>query len=505
MIYGQKVITAEEMARIEKLACSSGVSELEFMENAGKGIADAVEEYISTQGLDKTLTLLIGKGNNGGDAFAAGKHLLTSGYKITAIQFYPYSTCSPLCQKQCDVFKAAGGMILSFEQGSTRAIELEGVLLDGLVGTGFHGKAENELAAAIELANNSKLPILAIDIPSGLNGNTGEVASVAINATQTIYLGLPKLGFFIGQGWNHVGELQHVDFGLDAKFLEAAQAQAFLIDEREITSALPTLTRNRHKYQAGYVVAVAGSPGFAGAAFLSTKAALRAGAGIVRLFHAWGMDGELAAAPLEVVKEELGEDSLQRIYAESQRAKCLLIGPGMGRNKESKKLLKNLLPRIELPSVMDADALYFLAENPSWKIPSNAVLTPHRGETERLLNAHNCDEQKLHALCQNYVDEKKVTLLLKGGPSFIFHPNAAPLICLRGDPGMATAGTGDVLTGIIAALLAQGLNPQTAAAVGATLHGAAGEIAAFQKSSYGLIASDLIDFLPDAFLEFLGQ
>src|ERR1700722_18654823 len=301
------------MARIEKLAYSSGASELEFMEKAGEGIADAAQEYISMQGLDKTVTLLIGKGNNGGDAFAAGKRLVKLGFTVTAIQFSPYSACSPLCQKQCDEFKAAGGSLHSFETRKESASKLKGVLLDGLVGTGFHGKAENELAEAIELANGSELSILAIDIPSGLNGSTGEVGSIAIHAVETIYLGLPKIGFFLGEGWNHVGDLRHVDFGLDEKFIEEAKAEAFLIDERQITHALPPLVRNRHKYQAGYVVAVAGSPGFSGAAFLSTKAALRAGAGIVRLFHAWGMEGELAAAPLEIVKEEIRDDGLQRI------------------------------------------------------------------------------------------------------------------------------------------------------------------------------------------------
>ncbi len=500
MIYGQKVITAEEMARIEALAYANGASDLEFMEKAGQGIAQAVEEYVTAHYLDKTLTLLIGKGNNGGDAFAAGKRLLAKGFKITAVQFYPMVSCSQLSQKQCAEFKTAGGVVQSYENG----LKLNGVLLDGLVGTGFRGKAEGELAAAIELANHSQLPILAIDIPSGLNGNTGEVGSVAIRAAQTIYLGLPKIGFFLRQGWNHVGKLKSVDFGLSAKFIEAARAEAYLIDEHGVALALPPIERSRHKYQAGYVVAVAGSAGFAGAAFLSAKAALRAGAGIVRLFHAHGMEDELAAAPLELVKEEIGENVLERISTECSRAKCLLIGPGMGRDKESEKLLKRLLPRIEIPSVLDADALYFLAEHPSWKIPHNAVITPHRGEMERLLQLKKSqDETALHNLCQEYVEKKQTTLVLKGGPSFIFHPGKPPLISILGDPGMATAGAGDVLTGIIAALLAQGLDPHTAATVGTTLHGAAGEIAAFQKSSYSLIASDLIEALPDAFFEFL--
>lgn len=498
MISGEKVITAEEMARIEKLAYAAGASEEEFMESAGKGIAERTLSFIESNLLEKTVTLIVGKGNNGGDAFAAGKHLLAKGFSVHALHAYPLDECSTLSQKQCAQFKSAGGRV-SFKG------ELQGVILDGLTGTGFRGKAEGPLAFMIEEANRSKLPILAIDIPSGLNGSTGEVGSVAIHATQTFYLGLPKLGFFIGQGWDHIGELLAVDFGLGEKYTKEAKPSASLIDSKKTASLLPPIRRSRHKYQAGYVVAVSGSRGFSGAAFLSCSAALRAGAGIVRLFHSWNMEKEMGGAPLEIVKEELSTDGDSRILEECKRASTMLIGPGMGRTRESEKLLKRILPKLPLPSVLDADALYFIAENPRWKLPTQAILTPHRKEAERLLGLSDSkDEQTFHSLCQEYVDKKNVTLLLKGGPTFIFHPQTLPLISLRGDPGMATAGTGDVLTGILAALLAQKLEPHAAAILGATLHGISGEIAAFQKTSYSLIASDLIDFLPDAFLEMMS-
>lgn len=499
MISGEKVIAAEEMARIEKLAIEAGASEEEFMENAGKGIAEKTALFIESNLLEKTVTLLVGKGNNGGDAFSAGKQLLAKGFSVSAIHAYPLDECSPLCQKKCSEFKNAGGSV------SLKG-ELKGVILDGLTGTGFRGKAEGPLAFMIEDANRSKLPILAIDIPSGLNGSTGEVGSVAIHATQTFYLGLPKLGFFIGQGWNHIGELLPIDFGLNEKYMNQAAAAASLIDGTKIASLLPPIQRNRHKYQAGYVVAVSGSSGFSGAAFLSCSAALRAGAGMVRLFHSWNMEKEMGGAPLEIVKEALESDGDSRILEECQRASAILIGPGMGRTRESEKLLKRILSKLSLPSVLDADALYFLAENPGWKLPTNTILTPHRREAERLLGlSESQDEQTFHSLCQEYVEKKKVTLLLKGGPTFIFHPQTPPLISLRGDPGMATAGSGDVLTGILAALLAQKLEPHAAAILGATLHGIAGEIAAFQKTSYSLIASDLINYLPDAFLEVMND
>ena len=492
---GEKVICAEEMARIEKLAYAQGASELEFMENAGLGIAEKTEAFIAARKLKKRITLLVGKGNNGGDAFAAGKRLIAKGFSVSAVSVFPASESSPLNQIQRKEFEKAGGKV-------SENVPLEGVILDGLVGTGFRGKAEGELAIAIKKANQTGLPILAIDIPSGLSGTTGEVGSVAIRATQTIYLGLPKLGFYIGQGWNCVGELTRVDFGLPKKWILEAKAEAFLVADEKVRELLPPIKRNRHKYQAGYVVAVAGSRGFSGAAFLSTLAALRAGAGIVRLFHTKNMEAELGAAPLEVVKEELTANGHLRILQECERAQAALIGPGMGRSAASKQLLKTLFPRLKIPCVLDADALFFLAESPKWEIPQNTILTPHRKEAERILQLERPkDEQELHTLCQAYVDKKNATLLLKGGPTFIFHPKSVPLISTHGDPGMAHAGTGDVLTGILAALLAQGLSPQNAAAVGAVLHGLSGEIAAAQKGPYSLIASDLIDVLPEAFLK----
>lgn len=483
-----KVVTSEEMARIEKLAYATGASELEFMEKAGAGVAACTEKFITSHHLEKRVTLLVGKGNNGGDALAAGKILVKQGFLVTAKMVFPEDACSPLSQQQCTAYKSAGGKFSD---------ELAGVILDGLTGTGFRGKAEGALLQAIEEANASKLPILAIDIPSGVNGTTGEVGSSAIFATETLYLGLPKLGFFVQEGWNHVGKLKQVDFGLEQKFLDAATSGYMIPDIEQ----LPPIVRNRHKYEAGYVVAVAGSHGFSGAAFLACLATLRAGAGIVRLFFAEGMENELAGAPYEIVKEEIDPvRGYLRILEEGQRAKAFLIGPGMGRNPQTEKLLKNLLGRLEKPCVLDADALYFLAENPKWDLPEKAILTPHKKEAERLLGLSSpCSEQELHKLCQAYADERNITLLLKGAPTFIFHPRKAPSISTHGDPGMATAGTGDVLTGILAALLAQGMEPDAASRLGATLHGMAGELAASHMSSYSLIASDLIEALPDAF------
>lgn len=499
---GLKIVTAQEMARVEEMAYAEGHSEQTFMENAGTAIATAVAHFVDKRRLPKVVTLLVGKGNNGGDAFAAGIKLMQWGFKVHAVHIYSLDKCSPLCKKMYEEFRTAGGKIRHVHDQPDFGFEAQGIILDGLVGTGFRGRAEGMLALAIERANLSGLPILAIDIPSGLNGTTGEVETIAVCATETISLGLPKIGFFLKDGWDHVGELKHASFGLPDKYIVDAKPVAFLLNESRISSCFPKIKRTRHKYQAGYVLSIAGSPGMPGAALLASFTALRAGAGIVRLFHPRGMEAELSGAPFELIREGWDSKDMDRLLEEAARAKSLLIGPGISRTKTAKKMLHQILKEIALPMVIDADALYFLSQSPSWKIPKGSILTPHHGEMNLLLSGKKSDKKTqkgMLALCQAFAQEKKATIVLKGAPTIIFHPGTIPLIIIRGDPGMATAGSGDVLTGIIAAMVAQGLDPRSAAALSVYLHGISGEIAADFMTSYCITASDLIDFLPDAF------
>jgi NAD(P)H-hydrate epimerase len=488
VIQGQKIITADEMQRIESLSVAAGSNATAFMDKAAEGIAEAVTLFIETHHLPKRVLILAGKGNKAGDAYTAGSLLLSRGYAVQAVQTFPLKECSALCRQRHEQFVKLGGKVVSFSK-NLDTLETQGcsLILDGLFGTGFKGKAEGVAARAIEWSHETGLPILAIDIPSGLNGSTGEVGSVAIHATATVYLGLPKLGFFVGKGWDHVGELIGIDFGLPAKFMKQAEEKALLLDPSSLQ--LPPIRRSRHKYEAGYVLAIAGSPQMAGAAALATSGVLHSGAGIVRLFSMPKTPSDHLLA--EVIHEDY---DLKRIQEESKRAAAFLVGPGLGRTPAVEKMLRTLLASIRLPVVLDADALYFLAKNPSWKLPKQSILTPHHGEMQKLLNKAPTLET-----CQDYVEKKKATLVLKGAPSIIFHPGKKPLIISHGDPGMATAGSGDVLTGILAGLLAQKMEPFETAALGVYLHAIAGELAANKLTSYCMIASDILESLPEAF------
>jgi hydroxyethylthiazole kinase-like uncharacterized protein yjeF len=503
-----KVIKAKEMAQLEKVAYSAGASDLAFMEAAGLGVALETENYLKSYAKDvEQIILLCGKGNNAGDAYVAGSQLLQKGYRVTAWHLFPVEQSTPLCQRQYERFLSKGGHAKIISDKSDITIPQKTLFLDGILGTGFQGKLDGLLADVIVLVNQSHLPILSIDIPSGLNGNTGQVETVAIKARKTIFLGLPKTGFFIGKGWNHIGKLVPVDFGLPKDIIDTAHPDFYLLTDSFIRSLIPPIKRDRHKYEAGYVVALSGSSGMPGAAVLSGTACLRAGAGIVRLWHPSGMEKEMSGFTPELIHAYYTPDNLETLIHSFNGASAIFVGPGVGREQKTLQLLHSLFPILEKPCVVDADALTLLAEDPSLPFPKSCIVTPHKGEMDRLLKITAKGipiDDDYFRLCQNFSDEKKLTLVLKGGPTLIFHPGSTPFINPRGDPGMATAGSGDVLTGIIAALLGQGLDTLQAAVLGTYLHGVAGEMAARDKTSYSLIASDLINTLPEAFKDLLA-
>lgn len=491
-----KTVTPKQMAEIESLALKNGASESEFMEEAGSGVALLVQDFAERFNTSRIAILLCGKGNNGGDAYVAGIQLLQLEYEVFAVQPNQISDCSRLCKQNNERFIHEGGRVME-----TLAELPDGaIIIDGLFGTGFKGKVAEPYLSIILAANKSGLPIIAIDIPSGLNGETGIAEGPAIIAAETAFLGLPKRGFFLNDGWSYTGKLRYVDFGMDKEFIDEVESDIEMIDEDFVTPLLPKIARSRHKYQAGYVVAVAGSPGMPGAALLSTSAAMRSGAGIVRLFYPEGMHSELAAAPYELISTAYKPHNYQEMLAQMNRASAVLIGPGLGQSDEVKALLRHILPQITKPCVIDADALNILATE-EIALPPQTVFTPHHGEMMRLLGSTGTPKLTPDFInkCLDYATRKNITLVLKGAPTLILQAGSPILVNPTGDPGMATAGSGDVLTGLIAALLAQGCSPRNAAALGVYLHGVAGEYAAEDMTSYGMCASDIIYRFPEAF------
>ena len=431
--------TADEMRAAEQ-----GHNVEELMERAGRAVAEAVlRRYPDAH----RIAGVCGGGANGGDGRIALRVLAEAGRQT--------------------------------REGLSQHAD---VVIDALFGTGFKGQPRPEALEQIGQMNGAGVPVVAVDVPSGVDASTGEVGSGAVRATATVTMHAPKVGLLVAPGRFHVGELEVADIGLDD-----IETEHHLVTE-EILELVPRRSEGDTKYSAGSVLVVGGSPGMSGAVCLTAEAAFRADAGYVAV--------ATHAEALPVVETRLLEavkGPLDRIDEFAERASALAVGPGLGRGDEERALVRRLLRELDLPAVADADALFEL-EPAEW--PAPRVLTPHAGELARLIGQEAAwvDEHRLEAL-RLAVEAYRCVVLLKGPDTLVGAPGEGVLVSSSGTPGLATAGTGDVLTGIIGAFLAKGMDARLAAAAGAFAHGRAAELATQQV---GMIASDLLDALPDA-------
>jgi hydroxyethylthiazole kinase-like uncharacterized protein yjeF len=433
----EPLYTAEEMRAAEQ-----GHEVETLMERAGRAVAEAVLRHYPQA---RRIAGICGKGANGGDGRIALRILE--------------------------------------EAGRQTSDELSGevdLVLDALFGTGFRGEPRAEAAALIERINDAGVPIVAVDLPSGVDASTGEVAGAAVRADVTVTMHGPKVGLLVAPGRFLAGEVEVADIGL----ANAETAHRLVSDD--LLRLVPRRGEGDTKYTAGSVLVVGGSPGFTGAACLAAEAAFRSDAGYVAVCV------PAASVPvMETLLIEAVKAPRERIDELAERASSLAVGPGLGRAEEEQALVRRLLAEREIPAVVDADALFGL-EPERW--PAPRVLTPHAGELARLLGTDSkwVDAHRLEGLRQA-VERFECVVLLKGADTLIGAPSEGVLVCSSGTSALATAGTGDVLTGVIAAFLAKGMDARLAAAAGAVAHGRAAQLAPHQV---GLVASDVIDSLP---------
>lgn len=493
-----KVVTPEQMRAIEAQSISAGVTQESLMEQAGKQTATWVANFVKEKQLPPKAFCVAGKGNNGGDGYVVARYLLQLGFSVQVMQVGLLDP-NGLVKKQRRRYEARGGKVHDLDHG-TMPLPQEGVIVDALFGTGFRGKADEKSLQIIRSLNQLHLPIISVDVPSGLDAETGHVDGEAIMATVTCTMELAKTGFFFAEGFNHVGEVICLPIGL-ANATNASTASLMLLEESDVKPLLPKITRSRHKYEAGHVVGLAGSHGMTGAALLASYAALRAGAGIVHLLHREDCNFEFVGSPLEIVRVPYLAEDIGILRHWLERANASFIGPGLGTHDKQAQLLEALWPDLHSKMVIDADALNWLSSAKGKKFGPlpQAILTPHLGELQRFLLTKEPVSLQLLSTCQTLVDENSTNLVLKGGPSFLFSANEVPVVMMRGDPGMATAGSGDVLTGILASLLAQGLSAREAMLLGTYLHGLAGELAAAEETSYCMVASSITSYLSTAY------
>jgi ADP-dependent NAD(P)H-hydrate dehydratase / NAD(P)H-hydrate epimerase len=427
--------TADEMRAAEQ-----GHDVEAMMERAGRAVAEAVLRRYPDA---RRVAAVCGKGANGGDARIALRVLA--------------------------------------EAGRETSEQLDGadLVLDGLFGTGFRGAPREDAAAAIERINAADAPVVAVDLPSGVDASTGEIAGAVVDADMTVTMHAPKVGVVVAPGRFHAGEVEVADIGI-----EAGETRHRLVTEG-ILRLLPPKRGSDTKYSSGSVLVVGGSPGMSGAVCLVAEAAFRADAGYVAVAtHAQSLsvvEGWL----LEAVKAPL--DEVDRL---AERASAVAIGPGLGRGDDERALVSRLLQELRVPVVVDADALFGL-EPRDW--PAPRVLTPHAGELARLLG-HEVDAHRLEAV-QAAAERFGCVVLLKGADTLIAAPGEGVLVSASGTPALATAGSGDVLTGVVSAFLAKGVDARIAAAAAAFAHGRAAELVPHRR---GVVASDVVAALPKA-------
>ena len=514
------VVTAEEMRELDRLTIERyGLPSLTFMERAGAAIAEAISKNFRAAARHGVL-IVAGKGNNGGDGFVIARLLKKKRIPCEVALLARRAEVSADAGHNLRAFLKLKGMVSEIGAGNfallSDRLSKKGLIVDAILGTGMKNDVRGLFAEAISLMNASGLPIVAVDIPSGLDSDKGTPLGIAIQAEMTVALGYPKLGEVIYPGLDHVGELVVADIGIDQRAVAEVGPRTKLLERETIRWLVPRRVADTHKGSYGHLVVVAGSRGKTGAAILACRAAMRCGAGLVTLAAPRSLNTIFATALTEVMTAPLRENSAEEMEPLSDaewrellaHKQALLFGPGIGINDATENTLRWLLRNLDMPWVIDADGLNNLASQIDRLRRAKAapILTPHPGEMARLVgkdtasvNADRVGNARSFAL------EHRCHLVLKGARTVIATADGKVFINPTGNPGMASAGMGDVLAGILTSLLGQGLAAEDAMKLGVYLHGFVGDGVAAAQGEIGLIASDIIDGLPAAMRALAGS
>ena len=496
------LLSPSQMAEMDRRTIEGlGVPGLVLMENAASACVEVLLRRWPLEASDRGVLVLAGPGNNGGDGLAIARRLVGLGVSAEVVLTQSESLLGRDAQTQLALARAFG--VIIHEAGDLPELAAKGVLVDALFGTGLGRGIEGELASVVEAVNSSDVPVLAVDIPSGVHGDTGQVAGGAIRADVCVTFGAAKVGHFAEPGRALWGALTVADIGIPVDRLVPHVGDVLrLLDD---TCLLPVRESvpHAHKGTFGHLLVVAGGPGKVGAARLTCEAALRAGVGLVTLaLPVETPVDSLASLRPEVMVERVpgeagafGMSSLEPLRRLAVDRSALAIGPGLGTAPGTVSLVRALLRGTAIPSVVDADALNAMVGEIWPKANAARVVTPHPGEAARLLRVPTDELQRDRVKYASMVaDCTGATAVLKGAGTVVSAAHGAWLNP-SGNPGMATAGSGDVLTGVIGALLARGLESSVAACGGVYWHGRAGDEAASARSERGLLASDISDSL----------
>ncbi|HEY5932365.1 MAG TPA: NAD(P)H-hydrate dehydratase [Nitrospira sp.] len=509
-----KIVTAAQMQALDRRTISEAhIPATTLMERAGSGVVSCLEQRLGPV-RGKTVTVVCGKGNNGGDGFVAARLLRRRHANARVLAMAPTSELSPDAATMSKQFVRGAGkssVYLYTSKAQAQALLQESdILVDALLGTGLSVAVTGRYAEVIDSINESGRPVVAVDLPSGLHADAGTILGRAIRASLTVSLGLPKLGLYQNDGIDLAGEVALVDIGIPPAYIEAVETRTTLMTRHAVRAYLPRRQPSSHKGTFGHAGIIAGSVGKTGAAAMVARAALRVGAGLVTVAIPASVNDVLEAKLLEAMTVPMPETkartfartALDRLVAFMAARTAIAIGPGLSTHHETVELVQALMKQLDRPAVLDADALNALTGRTallaSCKTPP--IITPHPGEMARLeadATPQTVNSDRI-GTASRFARERGLFVVLKGARTVVARPDGAVAICPTGNPGMATGGTGDVLTGMMVGLLAQGMPSWEAACAATYLHGAAGDLAASRKGQAGLIAGDMIEEIPYA-------
>lgn len=499
-----KIFTSAQIHELDKYTIEhEPISSLNLMERAAKALTRAIEEEWTNR---TPVVVFAGPGNNGGDALAVARLLSEDGYQVNVYLFNVHNKLSADCAANKKRLQEAKRVkftevVLNFDPPQLEAGTL---VIDGLFGSGLNKPLAGGFAAMVKYINQSAAKVVSIDIPSGLmtEDNSYNIHSNIIRADQTLTLQQKKLCMLMADNQQYLGHLKVLDIRLSTEYIKNTDCRYSILEEKDIRLLMHPRNDFAHKGNMGNALIIAGSYGMCGASVLATKACLRSGVGKVTT-HTPKRNYEIMQ--ISVPEAVLQMDSEETIFSEpveTENFHAMGIGPGLGTNETTAIALIAQLRRASCPVVVDADALNILSSHRAWmqQLPKDIILTPHPKELDRLAGnaSSNCSE-RLSKACE-LAERLQAYIILKGHYSALCHPNGKVEFCSTGNSGMATAGSGDVLTGIITALLARGYKQADACRLGMHLHGLAGDLAAKDLGKESLIASDIIQYLPKAFL-----
>ncbi len=520
------LVTAEEMQMMDKETIRTfGIPGRTLMESAGRG-AFTILLNTFPDIFSKKAGVVAGPGNNGGDAFVMARYLMNKGIHTNIFILGPKEKISGDAKANLDLVeillqkKSCGSLTQIHSPEDFNRIKPEllrnDIFIDGILGTGLNCDVRGFFKDIIAVINKSLSPVFSIDIPSGLNADTGKPMGICIKARVTASFAHPKAGHILYPGNKYTGRLEVVDIGIPEFITEKFNPRLNLLEDKDVASLFPLRDPEAHKGKFGHLLILAGSTGKTGAAALAANAAMRCGTGLVTLAVPESLNLAMEPQVTEAMTYPLPDDgqgiltesSFEIISKAAEGKDAIAIGPGIGTDKSTKKLIEKLIENMEIPMIMDADCLNLIAENPRIlkKAEADIILTPHPGEMARLAGTTTMDiqENRLES-ARSFAHEFNVTLVLKGANTIISSGDKKAFICTKGNPGMASGGMGDVLTGMIAGFKAQGLSCEDAAAAGVYIHGLCGDELSCKVGSFGFLASDIIKEIPGTIDRLINQ